>query len=351
MKAVFFEKHGGNEVLQYGERPTPEPGPGQARLAVRAAALNHLDIFVRNGIPDVPLPQVPGADGAGVVDAVGAGVTDLKAGDRVLVQPGLYCNACEYCRGGEQCVCPKFQIVGEHVPGTFAEYVVLPARNLFPIPPRLSFEQAAAFPLVYQTAWRMLIGRARLRPGETVLVHGAGGGVGGAAVEIALLAGARVLATTSGEEKAKRVREQGAERVIDYTKEDVGKAVRAHTAKRGVDVVVDSVGEKTWMTSLRAAAKGGRIVTCGATSGPNPKEEIRLIFWNHLSILGSTMANDSEFRTMLSAVAAGRLTPRVDRVFPLSQAREAYALMEEGRQHGKIILTPDNPARQWPDGD
>jgi NADPH:quinone reductase-like Zn-dependent oxidoreductase len=351
MKAVFFEKHGGNEVLQYGERPTPEPGPGQVRLAVRAAALNHLDIFVRNGIPDVPLPQVPGADASGVVDAVGPGVTELSPGDRALVQPGLYCNACEFCRGGEQSVCPKFQIVGEHVPGTFAEFVVLPARNFFAIPPRLSFEQAAAFPLVYQTAWRMLVSRAGLRPGETVLVHGAGGGVGGAAVEIAVLSGARVLATTSGEEKAKRAREAGAELVIDYTKEDVGKAVRAHSGKRGVDVVVDSVGEKTWMTSLRAAAKGGRIVTCGATSGPNPKEEIRLIFWNQLSILGSTMASDSEFRAMLSAVASGKLTPRVDRVFPLSRAREAYAYMEEGKQDGKIVLVPDAAAPAWPDGD
>lgn len=351
MKAVFFEKHGGNEVLQYGDRPTPEPGAGQVRIAIRAAALNHLDIFVRNGIPDVPLPQVPGADGAGVVDAAGPGVEGFAPGDRVLVQPGLYCNACEFCRKGEQSLCPKFQIVGEHVPGTFADYVVLPARNVFPVPERLSFEQAAAFPLVYQTAWRMLVGRAELKPGETVLVHGAGGGVGGAAVEIALLCGARVLATTSGADKVAHVKQEGAELVIDYTKEDVGKAVRAHTGRRGVDVVVDSVGEKTWMTSLKSAVKGGRIVTCGATSGPNPKEEIRLIFWNQLSILGSTMANDSEFRAVLSVVAAGKLTPKIDRVFPLSQAREAYARMEEGRQHGKILLAPESGGPGWPDGD
>ena len=351
MKAVFFEKHGGNEVLQYGDRPTPEPAAGQVRVAIRAAALNHLDIFVRNGIPDVPLPQVPGADGSGVVDAVGAGVEGLTPGDRVLIQPGLYCNVCELCRGGQQCVCPKFQILGEHAPGTFAEYAVVPARNLFPIPQGLSFEQAAAFPLVYQTAWRMLIGRARLRPGETLLVHGAGGGVAGAAIEIALLAGARVLATTSGEQKAAAVKEAGAELVIDYTKEDVAKAIRSYTAKRGVDVVLDSVGEKTWMTSLQAAARGGRIVTCGATTGPNPKEEIRLIFWKHLSILGSTMANDAEFRALLSAVASGKLKPRIDRVFPFSRAREAYARMEEGRQHGKILLVPDGTSREWPDGD
>src|SRR5215472_6717521 len=351
MKAVFFQKHGGPEVLEYGDRPTPEPGAGEVRVAIRAASLNHLDIFVRNGIPDVPLPQIPGADGSGVVDSVGAGVDGLHPGDRVLIQPGLYCDACELCRAGEQCVCVKFQILGEHIPGTFAEYVVVPARNLFPIAEGMSFEQAAAFPLVYQTAWRMVIGRAAVRAGETVLIHGAGGGVSGAALEIARLAGARVFVTTSTEEKAARAREAGAELVIDYTREDVGKTVYKATAKRGVDVVVDSVGEKTWMTSLRAVVKGGRIVTCGATSGPNPKEEIRLIFWKQISILGSTMANDREFRTLLSAVGSGKLLPHIDKVFRLSHAREAYQRMEEGRQDGKILLVPDSVQRDWPDGD
>ena len=351
MKAVFFETHGGNEVHQYGERPAPEPAAGQVRVAIRAAALNHLDIFVRDGIPGVPLPQVPGADGSGVVDTVGADVEGLTPGDRVLIQPGLWCNACEFCRRGEQSNCVRFGIVGEHAPGTFAEHVVVPARNLFPIPERLSFEQAAAFPLVYQTAWRMLIGRARVRPGETVLIHGAGGGVGGAALEIAILAGARVFATTSSAEKAALLTEAGAELTIDYSKEDVAKTIRAQTAKRGVDVVVDSVGEKTWMSSLLCVAKGGRIVTCGATSGPNPKEEIRQIFWKQIDILGSTMANDSEFRTLLAAVSAGNLTPRIDKVFPLSSAREAYARMEEGRHHGKILLVPEGAGREWPDGD
>jgi NADPH:quinone reductase-like Zn-dependent oxidoreductase len=285
------------------------------------------------------------------VDALGEGVEGLRAGDRVLIQPGLYCNACEFCRSGEQSLCVKFQIVGEHVPGTFGEFAVVPARNVFPIPESLSFEQAAAFPLVYQTAWRMLIGRATLRAGETVLVHGAGGGVGGAAIEIARLAGARVYATTSGEAKAAGAREAGAELVIDYTREDVARAIRTATGKRGVDVVVDSVGEKTWMTSLKSVALGGRIVTCGATSGPNPKEEIRLIFWKQISILGSTMASDREFRALLSAVASGRLSPRIDKVFRLSQAREAYARMEEGQQYGKIVLVPDSVESKWPDGD
>ncbi len=351
MKAVYFETPGGPEVLRYGDRPTPEPGPGEVRIAVRAAALNHLDVFVRNGIPHVPLPQIPGADASGVVDRLGEGVTDLTPGDRVLVQPGLYCTACEFCRAGEQSLCTTFRIVGEHVAGTFAEYAVVPARNLFPVPRGLSWAEAAAFPLAYQTAWRMLVGRAALRPGETVLIHGAGGGVGGAALDVARLAGARVLATTSGAEKAARLSAAGAELVVDYRKEDVLQAVRAHTARRGVDVVVDSVGDATWMTSLKAAARGGRIVTCGATSGPNPKEEIRLIFWKHLSILGSTMANDREFRALYAAVAGGRIRPRIDRVFPLSEAPAAYRRMEEGAAHGKIVLVPDGGPVDWPDGD
>lgn len=351
MKALFFRRHGGNEVLEYGDWPDPQPGPGEAVVSIRAAALNRLDVFVRNGIPDVPLPQVPGSDAAGLVEELGEGVSGLAVGDRVLIQPGLFCGVCEFCRAGEQSLCVTFRILGEHVPGTFAEKVALPVRNLFPIPEKLTFEQAAAFPLTFQTAWRMVIGRGEVRPGDTVLIHGVGGGVGWAALEIALLAGARVFATTSGEEKAAEARAAGAELVIDYTRQDVGKTVREATAKRGVDVVVDSVGERTWMTSLKAVRRGGRIVTCGATTGPNPPEEIRLIFWKQISILGSTMANDREFRALLAAVAAGRLSPRIDRVLPLSQAADGYRLLEEGRQFGKIVLVPDGKGREWPDGD
>jgi NADPH:quinone reductase-like Zn-dependent oxidoreductase len=351
MKALFFRRHGGNEVLEYGDRETPEPGTGEVRVAICAAALNHLDIFVRNGIPNVPLPQVPGADGAGTVDALGPGVEGIAPGDRVLIQPGLFCAQCEFCRAGEQSLCVRFRLLGEHAAGTFAESVVVPARNLFPIPEGFSFEAAAAFPLVYQTAWRMVIGRAAVKPGETVLVHGAGGGAAGAAAEVALLAGATVFATTSGEEKARRLREAGVALVIDYRRDDVAKTIRSHTGKRGVDVVVDTVGEDTWLTSLQSVVKGGRIVTCGATSGPNPKEELRLIFWKQITILGSTMSNDREFRAMLAAVAAGRLKARIDGVFSLSAAAQAYARMEAGAQHGKIILVPDSVRRDWPHGD
>jgi NADPH:quinone reductase-like Zn-dependent oxidoreductase len=351
MKAIYFTEHGSNAVLRYGERPDPVAGPGEVRVVIRAAALNRLDVFVRDGIPGVPLPQIPGADGAGVVDALGEGVTGVEVGDRVLLQPGVYCAECEFCRSGEQSLCVTYRILGEHLAGTFAERIVVPRRNVFPVPPGFSFEEAAAFPLAYQTAWRMVVGRAAVRPGETVLIHGAGGGVAGAILEIAVLCGARVIATTSDEEKARHAREAGAELVIDYRKEDVGQAVRAHTSKRGVDVVADMVGEATWMTSLKAAAKGGRIVTCGATSGPNPKEEIRLIFWKQLSILGSTMANDREFRTLYATVAARKLRPRIDRTFQLPDAAAAYAYMEEGRQHGKIVLVPEGVSSEGPDGD
>jgi NADPH2:quinone reductase len=351
MKAVFFRRHGGNEVLEYGDWPDPAAGEGEVVVGIRAAALNQLDVFVRNGIPGVPLPQIPGADGAGVVEEIGDRVTGFAPGDRVLVQPGLFCGVCEFCRSGEQSLCVTYRIVGEHTTGTFAEKAALPARNLFPIPEHLSFEQAAAFPLSYQTAWRLVVTRGAVRPGDTVLVHGVGGGVGWAALEIALLCGGRVIATTSGEDKARAARAAGAELVIDYGNENVGEAVWRHTAKRGVDVVVDSVGEKTWMTSLRSVRRGGRIVTCGATTGPNPPEEIRLIYWKQISILGSTMSNDREFRALLQTVAAGGLAPRIDRVFPLEQAPAAYRLLEEGRQFGKVVLVTEAASREWPDGD
>ncbi|MGH9442242.1 MAG: zinc-binding dehydrogenase [Thermoanaerobaculia bacterium] len=340
MKAVYFESHGGNEVLQLGERPDPQPGRGEVVVRIRAAALNHLDLFVRDGLPNVPieLPHIPGSDGAGIVESAGEAVEDFRTGDRVLIQPGLYCNACEFCRAGEQSLCVKFKLLGEHVPGTFAERVALPSRNVFRIPDSMSFEEAASFPLAYQTAWRMLVGRAALRPGETVLIHGIGGGVAWAALEIAILSGARVFVTSSEEGKLEAARAAGAEEAWNYRAEDVRKAVSAATRKRGCDVVVDTVGDSTWMISLRSVARGGRIVTCGATSGPNPKEEIRLIFWNQISILGSTMANDREFRSLLSAVFAGRLRPRVDSVFPVASVRGAFEKLESGWQHGKIVV-------------
>ena len=344
MKAVFLTKHGGNDVLTFGERPDPVPGAGEVLVRIEAAALNRLDLFVRDGIPGVPVafPHVPGADGTGVVEALGAGVKGPAPGSRVVLQPGLSCGTCEFCLAGERSLCVSFRILGEHVPGTFAEKIAVPRANVYPAPRRLSPEKAAAFPLVGLTAWRMLVTRAALRPGETVLVHGVGSGVSTFAVQIAKLCGAsRVFVTSSSAEKRARARELGADEAIDYTTADVGKAIRELTGKRGVDVVVDSVGAATWRHSLAAAAKKGRIVTCGATSGPNPEEEIRIIFWKQLTILGSTMGTDSEFAAMLAAVDAGRLEPVVDTVFPLADARKAYERMASGAGFGKIVLRVD----------
>ena len=340
MKAAYLKAHGGPEVLEVGNIPDPIPGPGQVRLRMKAAALNHLDLFVRGGIPGVTLafPHVVGADGAGEVESLGEGVSGFAVGDRVLVQPGLFCGRCEFCRAGEQSLCVSFRLMGEHVPGTIGELAIVPAENLHRVPAGLSWHDAAAFPLAWLTAWRMLVGRARLRAGEEVLIHGIGGGVAVAALGIAKLAGARVYVTSSSDTKLERARELGADVAINYRTADVEKEIRRLTAKRGVDVVVDSVGEPTWMTSLKAAAKGGRIVTCGATAGPNPAEEIRLLFWKQLSILGSTMSSVREFEELLKVIGDGRLRPVVDRVFPLDDAKEAFARMEKGEQLGKIVV-------------
>jgi len=342
MKAVYFDSHGGPEVLKVGQRPDPLPGPGEVRVRIRAAALNHLDIFVRDGMESVrtPLPQIPGGDGAGEIESIGPGVDGVAPGDRVLIQPGVYCGKCEFCHAGEQSLCVVFKILGEHLPGTFAELAVVPARNVFKIPDALGFEEAAAFPLAYQTAWRMVVSRGEAGPGRTVLIHGIGGRAAWAAFQIAMICGADVFVTSSDERKLVTAREAGAARGWNSRTEDVARRVAEATGKRGCDLVVDCVGEATWMISLRSAARGGRIVTCGATSGPNPKEEIRLIFWKQLSILGSTMANDREFRALLRAVVSRRLKPKIDSVFRFDDAGAAFARMESGGQHGKIVLTP-----------
>jgi NADPH:quinone reductase-like Zn-dependent oxidoreductase len=342
MKAILLRQHGkSNDLLEVGEIGAAAPGPGQVAVRLLASALNRLDLFVRDGIPGVPisLPHVPGADGCGVVEALGPGVKGPKEGDRVVLQPGLSCGACEFCVSGETSLCVDFRILGEHVDGTLAERIVVPAANVFAAPELLSPEAAAAFPLAALTAWRMLVTRAKVRPGESVLVHGTGGGVSAFAIQVAKLAGASlVVATSSTPEKLERARALGADVVIDYRTTDVAKKVREITGKRGVDVVVDSVGAATWRSSLQSAAKRGRIVTCGATSGPNPEEEIRIIFWKQLDILGSTMGTAGEFGALVRAVATGRIVPVVDAVYPLESAREAYARLESGDGFGKVVL-------------
>lgn len=342
MKAVLLRSHGGNENLEIGEIPEKKPSPGEVQVRITAAALNRLDLFVRNGIPGVKLafPHVPGADGFGTVSAVGDGVSRLKEGDAVVLQPGLFCGRCEFCRDGEISLCVDYGILGEHAAGTLAEFVTVPEANVFRAPEGLTPEEGAAFPLAGMTAWRMLVTRARLRPGESVLIHGIGGGVSVFALQIARVCGAAsVFVTSSSSQKLEKAMELGADHGLNYTKEDVGKRVRELTGKRGVDVVVDSVGQATWRASLTAAAKRGRIVTCGATSGPNPEEEIRIIFWKQLDILGSTMGTSREFTGLLSAVEAGRIRPVVDSVFPLSEPVKAYERLESPAGFGKVVVS------------
>ena len=343
MQAVQFDEHGDRDVLAYGEYPDIEPGPEEVRFAVRACALNHLDVWTRRGLPglDLPMPHVPGSDAAGVVDAVGERVTRFEPGDRVAVSAGIHCGDCEFCRDGDPTRCVDYHIVGEHTRGVHAEYPVVPEDALVPVPEGVDWETAAAAPLVFQTAWRMLVTRAALRPGESVLVLGASGGVGHAAVQIADHLGAEVYATASSEAKLDYAREIGADHTIDYERENVADTIRADTGKRGVDVVVDHVGAATWQDSLASLARGGRLVTCGATTGPNPETDINRIFWNQLSVLGSTMATPGEVDDVLELVWTGALEPRLRATLPMSEVAEGHRMLEEREGFGKVVLRPD----------
>jgi NADPH:quinone reductase-like Zn-dependent oxidoreductase len=341
MKAIRIHEHGGLDVLKYEDVPAPEIGPGEVLIRVKACALNYLDIWVRRGLPGLTLPHIPGCDIAGIIEALGEGVQGYEIGERVVVNPSVSCGNCEYCRRGEDPLCDTFHILGEHVDGGYAEFAKVPARNLMRIPEGFSFEEAAAAPLVFQTAWRALISRAELRPGEDVLILGASGGVGTACVQIGKLVGARVFAVAGTEEKLAKLRELGADVLINYAETDFGKEVWRLTNKRGVDVVVDSIGEATWEKSLRALAKDGRLVTFGATSGPKPSMDVRLVFWRQLRIIGTTMGNRREFFDVMKLIWARKLRPIVDRVFPLSEAAEAQRLMEARKHFGKLVLVPE----------
>lgn len=342
MKAVVIYEHGGPEVLRYEEVPDPEPGEEEVVVRLKASALNHLDLFVREGLPGLKLtyPHVLGADGAGIVEAVGAGVDGVQPGDPVVINPGLNCGRCEYCLRGEDSLCVSYGILGEHTSGTYAELVKIPARNALPMRPGFTFEEVAAFPLVFMTAWRMLVTRAALRPGEDVLVLGAGGGVASAAIQIAKVCGARVIATSSTQEKLKRAKELGADILINYREEPFEKRVWEVTNKRGVDVVVDTVGQATWKKSLRALAKDGRLVTCGATTGPLGETDIRMVFWRQLRIIGSTMGTRAELMRAVELLWTGRLRSVVHTVLPLGKAREAQEILERGEHFGKVVLRP-----------
>jgi NADPH:quinone reductase-like Zn-dependent oxidoreductase len=342
VKAVVIRAHGGLEALLHEERPVPEPGPGQARVRVRAVALNHLDIWVRRGVPGhpFPLPLVPGCDIAGTVDALGpGGHPSFVAGDPVLVAPGVSCGSCAECARGDDNLCRAYGILGETCDGGCAEYALVPAGNLLPHPPGMDPVQAAAIPLVFLTAWHMVVARARVRPGETVLVHAAGSGVSSAAIQVAKVAGARVIATAGTDEKAGKARALGADEAVNYRSKDFAAEVRRITGKRGVDVIVDHVGPDTWEGNLRSLARGGRLVLCGSTSGFEVKADTRLLFFRNLSILGSTMGSRGELYEVLRLVEAGRLRPVVDSVLPLAEVREGHRRLEARESFGKIILT------------
>ncbi len=342
MKALYFKEHGELDVIQYGDVPDSEPGPGQVKVRVRATALNFLDIWVRRGWPGLKLemPHWCGADVAGEVAELGEGVTNWQVGQRVVADPGVNLFEDEFTARGEDCVSPGYHVLGEHQRGGAAEYIVLPANGLAAMPDEVDYPEAAAPLLVTLTAWRMLIDRAGLRAGESVLVVGSGGGVNSMSIQLAKLAGAFVYAVASNDQKAQLAKELGADVVLDRSKVDWGKEIYRLTEKRGVDVVVDNVGKATLTASMQAAARGGRIVIVGNTSGPQTEIDIRFIFGKQISLIGSTMGSHQDFRDVMALLWAGKLKPVIDRVMPLSEGRQAYEMMEKGELLGKIVLTP-----------
>jgi NADPH:quinone reductase-like Zn-dependent oxidoreductase len=342
MSAMVIRAHGGPEVLEPAQLPIPQPGPGEVRVRVRAVALNHMDLWVRKGGPafKVEFPHRLGCDLAGEIDAVGAGVTWLEVGGKCVVQPGLSCGHCAQCLGGDDNLCRWYRILGEHAQGGYAEYHVVPAVNIAPYPERLDFAHAAASLLTFLTAWQMVVKKARVRPGDTVLVQGAGSGVGVAAIQIARLFGARVIATAGSADKVQRAVALGAELAIDYTREDFVAAAKAATGKRGVDVVIEHVGGEVFANSIKATRAGGRIVTCGATAGFAPAIDLRHIFFRQIEVLGSTMGSKADLLAVLGHVAAGRLEPVVHAVLPLARAADAHRLLEARAAFGKVVLTP-----------
>jgi len=350
MRAVIFRRHGGPEVLEPAEVPAPSIGPGEILVRVKACSINHLDLWLREGLPAyrLTLPHISGCDVSGVVERVGEGVTrvnpalkgGMKAGDRVVLAPGISCGRCDWCREGQDNLCVSYGIRGAAVPGGYAELASAKASDALPIPEGLSFEAAAAFPLVFLTAWHMLVGRAALRAGETVLVHAAGSGVGHAAVQIAKHLKATVYATVGSEAKVPKAKALGADAVINYHQDNFEERIKVLTGGRGVDVVFEHIGPQTWEASLRLLAKGGRLVTCGATSGPSVTLDLRYVFSRQLSVLGSLMGTRAELEEVARLVVAGTLRPVIDAVVPLAEARAAQERMANRDVFGKLILVP-----------
>jgi NADPH:quinone reductase-like Zn-dependent oxidoreductase len=344
MRACVLTATGGIDKLDIRYVPdAPPPQAGEVRVNVRAAALNHLDLFVVGGLPGTAerFPWVVGADGAGIVESVGPDVASVRAGDRVMMNPGISDYTCEFCRAGEHSLCVNYRLLGEHLPGTLAELVTVPAHNVAAIPalvPPLSWAEAAAFSLVTLTAWRMLVTRARVKADELVLIWGIGGGVSLTALRIAKLFGAKVIVTSSSDDKLAAAKGLGADVTLNHRTQKISQEIRTLTNKRGVDVVVENVGAATWDESLRSLCRGGRLVTCGATSGPQVEIDLRRMFWHHWTLMGSTMGNAAEYAEVVRRLGQGELRPIVDRVFPLAQARTAYERLERAEQLGKIAV-------------
>jgi NADPH:quinone reductase-like Zn-dependent oxidoreductase len=341
VKAIIFRQHGGPDVLQFIDVPDPEPHPNEVLVRVRACALNHLDLWVRGGLPNVPipLPHIPGSDVAGEIAKISSEVTTVRVGQKVVLAPGVSCGKCAACISGQDNRCRQFTNLGYMIDGGCAEFVRVPEVNCLPYPENLSWEEAASIPLVFQTAWHMLLTRAELQPGEDVLVLGAGSGVGSAAIQIAKFFGARVLATAGSDEKLQKAKELGADHLINHRTQKIREEVRRITGKRGVDVVFEHVGTATWDDSLASLAPSGRLITCGATTGYDAKIDLRFLFSRQLSLLGSYMGTKSELHSVMRLVASGRLRPVVDRIFPLAEAAAAHEYLESSSQFGKVVLS------------
>ena len=344
MKAVQFSEHGDRDVIEYGDFPDPEIESDEVLVDIKAGGLNYLDVWTRRGMPilDLDFPHIPGSDGAGVVSEIGDDVTRFEVGDHVAVTAGKYCGKCEFCRDGQESMCVSYHLIGEHIRGVHSELAAVPEKNLVAVPEHVDWETAASASLVFQTAWRMLISRGELGPSESVLVLGASGGVGHAAVQIADHVGAEVYATASTDEKLQYAEECGADHVINYEDDDFAAEIRDLTGKRGVDMVVDHIGEATYPDSLKSLAKGGRIVTCGATTGPNPGAGLDRIFWNQLSVVGSTMATPGEIDDVLPLVWDGTFESHVRASLPMSEAARAHEMLENREGFGSVVVRPDS---------
>ncbi len=340
MKAVRLHEFGGPEVLRYEDIADPQPRKDQVLIRIKACAMNHLDIWVRKGLPGVNLPHILGSDIAGEIVEVGEYVSGFKAGQRVLLAPMHFCNRCAKCVAGQQNQCREFTVLGNGVDGGNCELIAVPAVNVIPIPDSLDFNQAASVPLVFLTAWHMLVGRAGIRLGQTVLVLGAGSGVGIAAIQIAKLFHARVITTAGDEAKLEKARALGADHGIDHYKQKISQEVRKITDKEGVDIVVEHVGAATWDESIKSLKPGGTIVTCGATTGPNAAFDLRFVYSRQLNFLGSYMGTMGELHDVLAHVFAGRVKPVVDQIFSLKDIRSAHEHMEKSQMFGKIVLNP-----------